>query len=819
MPITGKQIADGAITSAKLAGSLSAQNPTVVDKDLVTAPSGGGSTVVGDKYILAGIGGAWSGGAINDIAEALDTSGTAWAFTTPTEGFTAWVLDEDAEYLFTGTIWEIHQRVNSADANVVLGANSANLPASVTAGATGNIVIGPVAAPALNMGASNIILGSTAAASLTDGNSNIIIGNTAAAALTTGTGNIIIGNGATATAASVGQLNIAGVIFGDIASPGTMSIGPGQEFVVAHGQTDNTDAVLGIVNNGTNGADVEVYVGDTSPIGVVTGNPGDLYILSDAGTASDVFAHVGAGSDNTSWSSLVQPPAFATDSTGVITGGLLSIGAPTSTFSISDGSGFVVDNTTVPGTPTRTLVTWSGETNLAVTDIATQLITYVSIDSAGTVIQRGTIWTRQQQRDEILLGVLVHVDNLVVNAIDTSAAPVINVVSQVGDIFAGLGFLNVAGNLFSPNGVNLNINKSIGVMMNRGIAWDDDPKNPNHKTLAALVAPSFQYRFLDGTNGATGTVIDPDIYDVGGTSTPVPVNQWTIQRVYVFVAGNVIIQPGQATYGNQADAIAAIQTEAFMTEPSIAANGLLRAFIVVQEGSTDLSDPNQAFFLNAGKFGETAGAGGLSVSTLQGAYDNSATNPEIATTDAGGALQIRRGTTGGDTDIVTEVQNAAGTAVFSVTGEGVLGGLAAPKAAQARRTTAYTLTTAFADVSLDTTDVETDAAVLDHDIATNSDNIIIGVAGTYLLYFEAEGEFNGTNAVQGRIRINDTTVVPGSLGSFGGQTHNQDHNYALSKLVIVTLAAGDFVTLQLQGTPAVGSGTVAAGTLFSAVRL
>jgi hypothetical protein len=67
---------------------------SVLDKDLVTAP---GSPGTGDRYIIAGIGGAWSGFTIGDIVE---WNGTSWDNSTPNEGFATHVEDEDLVYLW-----------------------------------------------------------------------------------------------------------------------------------------------------------------------------------------------------------------------------------------------------------------------------------------------------------------------------------------------------------------------------------------------------------------------------------------------------------------------------------------------------------------------------------------------------------------------------------------------------------------------------------------------------------------------------------------------------------------------------------------------
>ena len=62
-------------------------------------------------------------------------------------------------------------------------------------------------------------------------------------------------------------------------------------------------------------------------------------------------------------------------------------------------------------------------------------------------------------------------------------------------------------------------------------------------------------------------------------------------------------------------------------------------------------------------------------------------------------------------------------------------------ACQVRRTSGYTLTGSFADVTLDTTDVETDANVLEHN-GSSTDRIDIKEDALYLLYYH--GDWNAT---------------------------------------------------------------------------
>ena len=65
----------------------------------VTAPAG---PAKGDRYIAAGIGGAWSTAAINDI---LWYDGAAWQHDTPIEGWMVYDLDSNAVLVFSGAAW------------------------------------------------------------------------------------------------------------------------------------------------------------------------------------------------------------------------------------------------------------------------------------------------------------------------------------------------------------------------------------------------------------------------------------------------------------------------------------------------------------------------------------------------------------------------------------------------------------------------------------------------------------------------------------------------------------------------------------------
>ena len=71
----------------------------VITKSLSSPPAG----VKGNRYIVKATGsGAWAG-QTNAITY---YNGSTWVFVTPTEGYTAWVLDEDTYYYWSGSAWQ-----------------------------------------------------------------------------------------------------------------------------------------------------------------------------------------------------------------------------------------------------------------------------------------------------------------------------------------------------------------------------------------------------------------------------------------------------------------------------------------------------------------------------------------------------------------------------------------------------------------------------------------------------------------------------------------------------------------------------------------
>jgi hypothetical protein len=405
--------------------------------------------------------------------------------------------------------------------------------------------------------------------------------------------------------------------------------------------------------------DGQIYIGDNTNTATLETLDKALIGLSNVDNTSDANKPISIA-------------GMAAHSTGIKTGGVVSIGTGgagvATTFTIASGVGMVVDNTVTPATLVN--VTWSAKTDVAVTNIGTQPLTFVAIDSSGNVVQQATDFSGALHRQYIVIGTIIHTNLTTVTAVNQGQHLAISPQAQLNDLFQSLAGFNITGNIFSANGTNLNLNKTAGEIFKQGANYSTSANNPNIVITGSLTVATFRYNNQTGNASGILSAIDPNNYDLAGVTTAVSVNKFTIQRIYLFSSNLLAIQRGQIEYNSLAEAKASIQTESFIVNPSIVPNGVLRAYLIVQQGATALNSATKAFFLEAPKFGGTAGVGGLSVSTLQNAYDNSI-SPEILTDTTRGAVSVKRGSTA-DTDTVIEVLNGAGTVTASVDGNGLI---------------------------------------------------------------------------------------------------------------------------------------------------
>lgn len=328
-------------------------------------------------------------------------------------------------------------------------------------------------------------------------------------------------------------------------------------------------------------------------------------------------------------------------STGLISGGEITINANTAKFDLEAGTGQIIDSKTDPAMPDVIPVSWATSTAIAVTDLATSHVQYISIDSTGAILQSITMPSQALKRSQIYLGYIYNTNLTTISDIYNEPETVANPMNSLSDLSKALGYINVSGNIISGNGLDMSLIKSAGSLYSAGSNFHTDSDNPNIKTIAALDSSVTSWRYISYTGAYSGNsqVVIDNVYDnvAGGLiNQAVPSVNWTIQRIYVSFLGNWYGMKGQILYTSLSDAKNGIFTDPFTTPDIIKENTMLLAYIIIKSGSTTIPADQ---IVTAGNLG--SGATGVSDATsLQTAFDNS-TAPQIVADVTNTGLDIK----------------------------------------------------------------------------------------------------------------------------------------------------------------------------------
>jgi hypothetical protein len=242
---------------------------------------------------------------------------------------------------------------------------------------------------------------------------------------------------------------------------------------------------------------------------------------------------------------------------------------------------------------------------------------YIALDINQNVIQSSSPFDNDDRRTLALIGATIHSNLTIINVVNEIKAPIVAPTNQLHDLIRAVGSLNLEGNVYYPNGANLQINKTAGQIWGLGIN-SQNYLDPHRLTIPAQTGLTFRYRLKDTSlpNGesADTNLIDPEHYDNAGVKTIVPNNRFTIQRINLFQSGLTRIQYGQTVYQNLDEAKILVQTETFETEMNIADNSIFRAYLIIKKGVTDLTTAvanGDAEFIPVDKFGNVIGGAGI----------------------------------------------------------------------------------------------------------------------------------------------------------------------------------------------------------------
>lgn len=299
----------------------------------------------------------------------------------------------------------------------------------------------------------------------------------------------------------------------------------------------------------------------------------------------------------------IDAPSFEDSivSTGITYFEGLFINADVTKFDRGEVRGWISTQETSSSPPTVTRFVFPRVNGITSPHIATAAVTLVAIDSDGNLVMQTGPFTTAQRRSLFLLGQITHVDFATI----TKAAARPNILPNIANRFEGLcaalGPFNTSGNVFSPAGTDLTMQKSSGTIFSVSANYQIDTQSPDTTTLAALNPCTIQH-VTRNTVTSINTTIDPNNWDNNGILTTVTNSRFTIQRIYHFADNNLAVTYGQAQYTTLAAAQAAVLSEQVALLSSVQTFGILRGWIILAKGTTDLSNPANCLFITAGKF-------------------------------------------------------------------------------------------------------------------------------------------------------------------------------------------------------------------------
>jgi len=329
-------------------------------------------------------------------------------------------------------------------------------------------------------------------------------------------------------------------------------------------------------------------------------------------------------------------------STGLLHGGVLSTTNGTTTFSVTSGSGIILDfnaSTTTDPYPTVKNITWPLSSSIPLYYSGSAQITYVGIDTNGQVVQRTSPFSGVDYQDYISLGRILHQSNAVSNGTITSPFISYGQSTWNADFNRAFGPLKISGHTLAPSGsgITLAITKSAGDSYVEGRNYTTDPNSPNlilgSVEGAQLSSKIFRiYSDTSGTptilnNGNLGyTDIEPGKYNPGnlGVTSSVGSGKFTIQRVFWFpnsVNKAFFVYYGTTEYATLDAAQSSIPTDFFVEGANTAGAAILVAYLIVAYNATNLNSSTQARILQAGLFRNNGIGGGGGGATTPGGSD------------------------------------------------------------------------------------------------------------------------------------------------------------------------------------------------------
>jgi hypothetical protein len=303
--------------------------------------------------------------------------------------------------------------------------------------------------------------------------------------------------------------------------------------------------------------------------------------------------------------------------TGAISGGTIVASSGDTTFDIEPAKLLFVDQYTNPDNPIINEIYYSGATGITPTFLTTRQATYISIDSDLNISQRDFLLSPSERRNEIALGIVIHNNLSTINDIDKNLQLATDIQQTTYDVLDTLNIVKFdQGNQLITIDGTLQIKKTAGDIFKRSSGYEDNIKSPNIKSLPEENPATVFYRDINGntTSGRTEIITDEyELVDSGGTGSTIMSitgnpSQATVQRVFLFESGKIVIQRGQRVYRSLYNAFKSFLDEDYVYEFNTINDALLIGCIAIRLDCDDISNKSKAELIAADRYGNIIGA-------------------------------------------------------------------------------------------------------------------------------------------------------------------------------------------------------------------
>jgi hypothetical protein len=326
--------------------------------------------------------------------------------------------------------------------------------------------------------------------------------------------------------------------------------------------------------------------------------------------------------DNGIWRIIASGSKIEQDLSGLISGGTITQAGLT-TFNVSEGYGQIINRTSRSITP----VSWPAFSNITPDYLTspTDAFSFIYIDSAGELQQQAEPFTPELYKTAIPIGVVAHIyqtaaaipaTKFVVSATNSFRRLITSIGAYGAEEAYDLTTTFLQKVKYVPAvGLKIGINEAEtnlpGLSKLMGAGTDELPNYVSIPNVPILPQLLYVYRnpdeipiaYPDSFPVPTGD-IKPDQYNPKGFNlVDIEEGFWSVQRALLFPNGTIpVIMFGRATYPTKREAMNNFNKEEFNflgnSRKYLLAGGLI-TYIVIKQGATDLTDPNQAEFIPA----------------------------------------------------------------------------------------------------------------------------------------------------------------------------------------------------------------------------